>query len=623
MPYAELVGDRIEVSTTWNEKDLIKSIPGSSWKSKEKIWTVRKTWTACVQLRGIFGEDLRIGPDLRAWAAGKRDLRVNPALALRDRTDVDAWAGNEKLYDFQKAGVTFLNRAGSALLGDEMGTGKTIQALETLRSLPKSLPAVVVCPKSVTGSWAREARKWFPSATPYVIIGSAVKRRKLLADASKDASALVIINFEGVRGHSKMAGFGSTALKCCTACGGDEEKESLCQVHPRELNQIPFRSVIVDEAHRIKDPNSQQTRAVWALGQGKHVTFRLPMTGTPIASHPGDLWSLLHFVDSEGFPTKSKFVERYCVTSFNGWGGLQISGLNPETADEFHKITGPIFRRMPKALVLPQLPKKISIKHYVQMGAKQEKAYKDISTSLVTRLADGSVLVPKADIAAQARLLQFSSSYMCAGKPKTVKHVDPWGVESETLEDTWIMCEPSPKLDAMEEILEDMAGNPLVICAESRQLIELAEKRLVKQGVSYGMITGKVPQWDREAQLKNFQDGKLQVMMFTIKAGGVGLTMTAADTILFLQRSWSMIENKQAEDRVHRIGSEIHDSIKVIDLITEGTVEEDQIDRLWVKSERLEEITRDREKLKAAGLSTEMLDKEEDAILAANLGEIK
>lgn len=608
MPFAEIAEDRISVQTVWSEKEMIKQVPGASWDSDAKMWHVPKSWSACVQLRGVFECDLTIGPELRKWAAAEKASRIQPSLDLRGRTDVDEpsdLAFNSKLFSFQKAGVRFLLTAGSALLADEMGTGKTVQTLEFLR-LSQGLPALVVCPKSMMGTWKREAGFWFPDAVAYRVQGSIAERRKTLEDASLDPNAIVIINFEGVRGHSRLSGYGSEALRRCAACGGSVlVKAHLCEMHKKELNSMSFKTVVVDEAHRMKDPKAKQTRAIWALGAGKGVQHRLALTGTPLANHPGDLWSIMHFVAPVDYPRKSAFVGRYCRVDFNAWGGMEIRGVNADTKDELYRIIDPRFRRMPKALVLPQLPAKMPVKRYIQMTDKQAEAYKKLEAgSMIVRLDNGDLLVAKGDLAAQNRLLQFSSAYMQGSH-----------------DEGFTMCEPSPKLDAMMDIIDEMGDKQVVFCAQSRQLIELAEKRLIAADISYAIITGKIPQWQRDLYLQDFQSGKRQAMLFTIQAGGVGLTMTAADTIVFLQRSWSMVENKQAEDRVHRIGSEIHDSVKVIDLITEGTIEEKQIERLWEKSKRLDEITRDTKVLEAAGLSTAHLEAEAQSILNSNLGE--
>jgi SNF2 family DNA or RNA helicase len=199
-----------------------------------------------------------------------------------------------------------------------------------------------------------------------------------------------------------------------------------------------------------------------------------------------------------------------------------------------------------------------------------------MESQLITRLDDGTIVFAPNTLSQTTRLLQMSSAY-------------------GTTEDdgTYHMLEPSPKLDVMMELLEEMEGRPLVVCALSKQLINLASARLEKSGIQHGLITGDVHEMDRRRNLDQFQDGKLRALLVTIGAGGVGLTMTAADTILFLQRSWSLIQNLQMEDRVHRIGSEIHEAIHIIDVVAPDTVEEWQIAAVHQKLIRLEEIRRD------------------------------
>lgn len=575
-------GDRIVVTSQWSEKELIKSIPGSRWDGNEKVWTLPLTWTACLQLRGVFGKNLVIGSGLSHWAAQEKGFRVAPTLEIRQLTDrapspMMPWT--EKLYSFQRAGVNFLLQSGSSLLADEMGTGKTVQGLSTLRALHESseegLPALVVCPNSMKAVWAREAGVWFPEAVPYVVKGTAVQRRKTLDAAKQDPRALVIINFESVRAHSRVAGFGSIRLT-------DAEKTS------KELNEFSFKVTIVDEAHRMKDPNAKQTRAIWsAAGDSPR---RIAMTGTPIAHNAADLWSVMHFVSPDEFPTKSKFVDRYCATQFNAWGGLEIGGLNKKNEDEFHAVLAPRFRRMPKALVLPQLPPKVRLTRYVGMTAGQQKMYDQMSSGLVSRLPDGSLLVAKENIAAQTRLLQFSSATM-----------EQTGEDPVTGDPVYRMCDPSPKLDVMMEIIEDMGDKPIAVAFHHAQLLELAAARLEKAGIVHAKLYGKTPQWQRDSDIQKFQKGEIPVFLFTIQAGGVGITLNHTDTILFVQRSWSMLENAQAEDRVHRIGSEKFQQVNVIDLVTEGSIEEHQIDTVVEKKAKEQEVVQDAKILAAAG----------------------
>jgi len=350
--------------------------------------------------------------------------------------------------------------------------------------------------------------------------------------------------------------------------------------------------VILDEAHKIKDPHAKQTRAAWAVGQTDTVTRRYALTGTVIANDPSDAWSIFHFIAPREHPTKTKYVDRYCLQSWNAYGGLDVKGLHPATRDEFYRLIDPRFRRMPKALVLAQLPPKIHSVRHVELTPKQLKAYRDIDAELVTRLPDGSIMVAANDLVAQTRLLQFASATM------------------ESTPDGFRMCDPSSKVDALVDILEERDGKPTLVSAMHVQLINLAASRLTKLKIPYGLITGQQQNFEREVALRAFQDGKLPVLMFTLAAGGSGLTMTAADTQVRLQRSWSLIDNLQGADRNHRIGSEIHESIHYIDVVAQDTVEEDQVERLWEKAERLEEINRDRARLQLDRQSTDELDVE-------------
>lgn len=616
MPLAERVGDRIHVRTTWNEKEIIKALPGSRWDPQLKTWTLPLTWAACAQLRGSFLHLFEAGPDLTKWIWDEFNERVKPALSIREMISIDDLHAWPKLYEFQRVGARWLLHAGSALLADEMGTGKTIQVLAAMEELgADAFPALVIAPNSVKVNWAEEATKWLPKATPYVLAGSALVKARLLAAAARDPAALVITNFESTFRLSRLAGFGSMRLARCITCdpkyGTPGLKATSCEVHPRVLNQVPFKLVIVDEAHRIKDPKAKQTRAVWALGEGKSVTRHWALTGTPLANDPSDLWSIMHFVAPSEYPTKSKFVDRYCLQAWNVHGGLDVVGVNPTTREEFFKFFDPRFRRMPKALVLTQLPPKIRTIRRVEMTPKQKKAYHDMARRLITPLEDGTVLVARSNLSAQIRLLQLASSYATIDTNGS-DDVTDWQVE---------LCEPSPKLDELMVALEELGDRPAVVCAESRRLIELAATRLTKANVTHGLITGSVDEYDRTEALRAFQSGELRVLLFTLKAGGVGLTMTAADTMIRLQRSWSMIDNKQGEDRIHRIGAEKHESIQIIDIICTDTVEEQQVLRLHEKSRRLDEITRDRATLLKTGLGTTHLDDEEAQIINSFLGE--
>lgn len=637
MAHAELdrAAEVIRLQTTWNQKSLVKQIPGARWDVNNKCWTVPQSWASLCTLRGVFQHDLTVGGELTEWSWFYYRERIEPALALRhalapieddsvELAQIRSWRthAGPNLYEFQEAGVQFMLRTGSGLLGDEMGSGKTPQTLSLIRARDElgvsGLPALVICPNSVKRHWGDRAATWLPQATPYVIDGSSAVRRKLLRQALNDPTALVIMNIESVRLFTRLAPYGSVRLVRCRECDplhGDENiKASRCEVHRKELNEFEFQTVVLDEAHRVKDPKAKQTRAIWYVGHQSSVRWRWALTGTPITSHPGDLWSIMHFVAPLEYPTRSTYQERYCLMSWNAFGGMDIVGVRPDTRDEYFKILDPKFRRMLKAIVLPQLPPKIRDVRYADMSSQQAKAYAELATGLKTRLADGQLLIATNQLVAKTRLMQFAAASV------TVDKVDPDDVSSWRV----TLREPSPKLDVLEEVLEesgvtspDYRGAPVLIAAEHLDMIELISARLTKLSVRHALITGEVAPIDRERALDDLNAGRIRALVFTGKAGGVGLDMSAADTLINVQRSWSLVDERQKEDRPHRVGAERHASIRIIDIITRDTVEEDQVTRLHEKMLRLEEITRDRATLVAhdPGADTSAFDLEENALL--------
>lgn len=640
MPHAERVDDVIIVDTQWTEKEQIKLIPGSRWNSDVKRWSVPLTWAACLQLRGVFGAFLTVGSELNAWSHRELAQRVQPATALRELLDPGEDVDIGKLLPFQYVGSRFMNVAGSSLLGDDTGLGKTVQALDAL-GVGDGLPALVICPNGVKLDWAEQTLRWLPGAVPFVVSGGAVTRRKTIESARGITNALLIINIEAVRMFSRLAPYGSTRLATCRVCNpgrGDEDlATSRCETHRKELNGFGFRTVILDEAHRIKEPSSKQTRAVWAVAHDPGVRTRWAMTGTPIANHVGDLWPVLHFIDPVEFPTKSKFVDRYGLQSWNAFGGLDIVGINPHTRDEFYRIIDSRFRRTPKALVLTQLPPKVRSTRWVDMSPKQRRAYDELERRLFTTVDSGILIAPN-NLVKATRLLQLASSYAevewiprkltvlstCECYGRALDEHDPLCPDAFELVVTLI--EPSPKLDALEEELESLGDRQVVIAAESRKLIELAAARLLKRrDIPFGLITGAVGDYERQRAKNSFKSGDLRAILMTIGAGGTGVDgLQVSDTLIVLQRSWKMLANVQLEGRVDRIGSEVHDSINIIDIVTRDTIEDRVLfPRLIEKFTRLDEITRDTARLTAAGIATPELFNlrdEESLIMSSELG---
>lgn len=617
--------DRILVHTVWNEKAIITGVPGSRYDSLGRYWIVPNAWASLVVLRGVFKEQLTLSDRLIEWVWKLRRDWVDRAVELRTQLsidDPDLLERHERLYDFQRVGVAFMDTARSGLLGDEMGTGKTVQVLALMAH--DGLPGIVICPNSVKRHWRREAARWLPEATTYVIEGTAVQRRKVLKSALNDPTALVVMNIEAVRLFSRLAPYGSIRLKRCRECDPSHGDEGLsaarCEVHHKELDDFKFQTFVLDEAHRVKDPRAQQTRAIWNVAHQEGIRYRWGLTGTPIANHPGDLWSVMHTVAPNDFPVRGKFIDRFCLIAWNAFGGTDIVGIRPDTREELFKLLDPRFRRVLKAVVLPQLPPKVREIRYAELSTAQLKTYRELEKSLIAMTEDGELLIAKTNLSAQTRLMQLAAASI------NIEKLNPDDVTTWR----WTLREPSPKLDVLEETLAELGvltvgydGPPVLIAAEHRQLIDLAAARLHKLGIRYGLITGAVGEVDRERALDDLNARRIKALLFTNQAGGVGLDMSASDTLINIQRSWSLVSEKQKEDRPHRPGAEKHKRILIIDIVTRDTVEEKVIERLHEKLQRLDELTRDRATLLKANVNadTSSIDAEEQLIIGSFVGQ--
>lgn len=581
---------RIRIDAPLHFNDLIKTIPGSTWSNDAGCWSIPLSWTSCLACRATFGDALEIGDGLRVWAQLERDTRIDPALRLRDALDAP---GDPALYPHQRAGVEFLAVAERALLADDPGAGKSAQAIGGLKKIHDDggdvFPVLLVCPNSMKFTWKREFATWWPGITTVVVDGTAVQRRKQIESGAQ----VTIINWEALRTHSRLARYGSLALKRCAACGGSAVvSEQQCQVHERELNRIDFRSVIADEAHRGKNAKAQSTLALRGATGDAH--YRFALTGTPISNTPDELWSILHWMDPAEWPAKSKWMDRMVNFSFNVWGGMEVTGLKPEAEAEFQAGVHPRMRRMTKAVVLPSLPEKIFERRDVPLIGKQLKAYRQMSEDLIARL-DSGILLSANPMVQTGRLIQFASSMGDI-------------LVDENGTDRLLLTAPSSKIDAFMDDLEDFAGRSVVVFAQSRQLINLLSAEMVRKQIKHGLITGDQTTEQRQQAIDRFQHGDFQYMLCTIQAGGVGITLTKASVAVFLQRSWSPIDMEQAYNRVHRIGSEEHDSVLIVNYVAPGTVEEAQLWALDHKNDLLQQIVHDEDlmrKFLSGGIGTD------------------
>lgn len=586
--------NKIKISEfEWKYKVLLNNVPSSHFNSKGSYWNYSLTWQTCLALQNTFKEKLEVGPNLRAWMAELYGKTVAPAYNMRMEITPQGWEEimpDIGLYPHQKGDVAFLTTVKRGMLFNGMGSGKSISSMSAIRFHAAMgadvFPMLIACPNSTKFGWAKEIEKVWPGLKINVIDGNATQRRKLL----EEDAHVYIMNWESVRSHSKLKAYGPVALKRCPECKGLDHtvKATSCEAHVRELNNIQFKTVIGDEIHRIKDPASKTSRAFKAATGDAE--FRIGLSGTPIASTPEDLFSPLNWLFPEAYPSKKDYVERFCLTAESGWGPKIVIGLRPEMEQEFFSGIDPFTRRMAKEVILPFLPPVVYERRDVTMGIKQAKAYKQMQEQMIAEVSDGEVVYTTSPLTKATRMLQFSSSYA------EVEYRDVYDAELDMVVNKQYvrLSDPSCTLDAFMDDLSDYGSESVVVFAVSSQLINMLSARLDKLKIAHGLITGDQDAKEREMHMMNFQAGKIQFILCTIAAGGTGITLTKGSTAVFLQRSWSMIENLQAEARVHRIGSEIYDFIRIVDYVTKDTSQEIVIKAVAEKSDQLEKILRDK-----------------------------
>jgi SNF2 family DNA or RNA helicase len=585
-------------------KLLIEGIPGFSFT--KGFWRGPFSWQSWLALSSDFQDKLIVGDKLTVKLNELYNKVIVPGMSMRQLTDAPGYEG---LRSYQKAGVDFLSTVERALLADGLGSGKSRTSFSTIRRLFEQgkdpFPVLIVCPNTTKIGWKRdEIEAVWPGLKVNVIDGTAVQRKKLL----NEEAHVYIINWESLRLHSKLKPYGNISLKRCIECGGQDPKVTLaaCEVHIKELNNIKFRTVIGDEIHRIIDASSKTARALKAATDDAQ--FRFGLSATPLSDSPHDMFSILNWLMPEGYPSRTKFIDRFCEKSFSEWGGLEIAGIKESKKQEFFAGFDPFFRRMPKELVLSTLPPIVHMNRLVTMGIKQKKAYTQMVKQMVAEI-DGSdeLLMETSPLTKVTRLLQFAASY---AELDVIDFFDK-------KKDQWIkknivtLSEPSSKLDAFMDDLPDFGEESVVVFAVSSQLINLLSARLTKKEIPHGLVTGAQKGPERQQAMDDFQAGKIKFILCTIGAAKEGITLTAASTMVFLQRPWSMIANEQSEGRSHRIGSEIHERIKIIDYLTENTYETEVIEAIAKKTIQLEYILRDKEFMKRLLLEGKLPTEEE------------
>lgn len=577
---------------------IAKSIMGARHVRGTDDWTVPATYSAIVQVVNEFKPlvDLEIDPDLREWTNEEFE-RVSTLSSFQALADVE---GNAKLLPLQRVAVQYLLRARSGVLGYDMGGGKTVIACDALAAMPDEARTIlIVCPKGVMDVWRRHIHDWTSDVTPVVASDSSAARRKAINEAvelnKRGRRVALIMNYESVWRHTRLAPYGNLRMEKCAECDPtlvDPVTKAKCETHDKELNNLQWDAVICDEAHRIINV-TKQTRGVWYLTRGSEFVWAL--TGTPSRGSVVDFWSLLHLVDPVSWPSRSRFMERYCITAQDNWGNTQVYGVRPDRATEFQQVTARYMIRRTFEQIMAGLAaqegreyvpiERIVEQRYVEMSAAQKTMYNDIVDNLFITTETGATIWSDNGLSEMVRLLQCASATLKAeGDPDS----DDYKVE---------MVSPSSKVDEVVQIVDDLAGEPCIVFAVNRGLVELIRGALEKKGIVVSMIHGGIDTNTRDDEIERFQDGTAQVIVMTYATGSEGITLTRSRFQIRAQLSWSMIFNKQSVHRNYRYGQEAT-VLTYIDLITKDSVESRVYEAYADKLDALEAIVNDAARMK-------------------------
>jgi superfamily II DNA or RNA helicase len=416
------------------------------------------------------------------------------------------------LRPYQREGFRWLARLAAwgagACLADDMGLGKTVQALALLVSRAALGPALVVAPLSVTPNWLAECARFAPDLRVRAYRGSG--REALLADARP--------------GDLFVAAYGVVAR--------DETA----------LSGVRFATLVLDEAQAIKNARTRRARAIRAL----QAEFCVALTGTPVENHLGELWSLFRVVSPGLLGSWAQFRERFAAPIEREDSAERRAALS--------RALRPFLLRRTKEAVLPELPPRIEIDRLVSLSGAERELYE------TARLAAAVEIGEIADAGERIAVLAW------------LTRLRRLSCHPRMFDETW--TGGSSKLDAFLAIVDELreAGHRALVFSQFTDHLALAREALTRRGVTFEYLDGSTPVEERARSVEAFQRGGADLFLISLKAGGTGLNLTAADHVIHLDPWWNPAVEDQATDRAHRIGQTR--VVTVIRLIARGTIEE-------------------------------------------------
>jgi superfamily II DNA or RNA helicase len=433
-----------------------------------------------------------------------------------------------QLRPYQEQGfqwLSFLHEIGSGgVLADDMGLGKTLQTITLLASVKAAddkagtpFRVLIVAPTSVTTNWVRELEKFAPTMKVHLWHG---------ADRHEDREAMqkaevVITSYALMR--------------------RDEEI----------LGSQQWRYAIIDEAQAIKNPHSATAKAAKKLKADR----RLALSGTPIENRLSEIWSIFDFVAPGLLGPLEKFDERYSRPIDNG---------DKKAAERLRATIHPFILRRTKSEVAKDLPEKIEIDHVCELTGEQHALYqqvlKEVRTQILGEVEKNGVAKSQIQIlAALTKLRQAACDPRLLGLPRTFADDD------------------SGKLMALRDLLQTSiaGGHRVLVFSQFVSMLTLVKQALDEDKVAYEYLDGSTK--DRQGVVERFQqDGGAPVFLISLKAGGSGLNLTAADTVIHFDPWWNPAVEDQATDRAHRIGQT--KVVTMYRLIAKGTIEEKMLE---------------------------------------------
>lgn len=572
-------------------KELKARLPGPAiFNGQYKYWVFPASWDTCTKAREVatrFDAEIKISPSLNEWALKEKARQETiPDVQSMELVDLprirEQYTGIWKAITerpFQSVGAAFAARNRSCLIADQPGLGKTIQSIAAIVEADITGPILVVAPKSAAQlTWPQELEKWVPWER-VIEIGShmsASEREDTMHTVAEFQNGAqmrkerlwILTSPHYVRIKAELDQYGNYVKK------NGQKQIKLVGEAIASFFDIEWAAIIIDESHKMiaggsgdKKKWSAQKQGLGALNLREN-GLRLALSGTPFRGKEEYLFGQLNWLKPELFRSKWRWIDdHFDVTQ--GQYGMIIGRIKDK--DKMYKEAATVMIRRTKAEVAADLPPKIYNHIWLNMEPQQARAYEEMERKAQTEL-EGGILQTTGVLAELTRLKQFAGSYgrMDADvfRPTLPSNKFEWLVEF--LDERGIDKELHGDSDA------ERANIPkIVVASQFSKLIDTFEAGLKEQGILSHKFTGDTSNRKREEIRDDFQDNAgsdIRVLLLTTTAGGVSLTLDAADEMVILDETWNASDQEQVEDRLHRL-SRIH-QVTIWKVFSKNTIEE-------------------------------------------------